>query len=109
DSTLDAGLLRDITVLGTAVNIAKAVASLRDRILLQKIRAFLSPCISLTEEQRADFRSRMFKDQGFKTRVEEILVLHLDRCDALKKARIFGAIFMGLVRRTIDIEEFHRL
>jgi hypothetical protein len=41
--------------------------------------------------------------------VEEILVLHLDRCDALKKAQIIGAIFMGLVRRTLDVEEFHRL
>jgi hypothetical protein len=109
DSVLDEGLLRDIPVLGTIVNLAKAVSSIRDRVFLVKIRAFFEPCASLTDGERASFHDRMQKDPAFKAKVEEVLVLYLDKCDALKKAQIFGAVFIGLVRNAIDIETFHRV
>ena len=109
DATLDDGLLKDVPVLGTIVNVAKAAASIRDRILLQKIRAFLQPCVALEAESKVQFRERMSSDREFRAKVQEILALFLDRCDDLKKAEILGAIFMGLVRGTVDLDEFYRI
>ena len=109
DSSIQDGVLQDIPILGTAINLARAVSSVRDRLLLRKIQSFLLPCAQLTSEERAKFRKRMEDEQNFRDKVEEILVLYLDRCDALRKAQIYGAIFMGLARETIDIQVFNRL
>jgi hypothetical protein len=109
DAVLDKGILKDVPLLGSVVNIAKAAASVRDRLLLRKIQAFLSPCSILTDVERAGFHERMQAEAEFKSRVEQILVLHLDRCDDFKKAEIMGAVFIGLVRGHIDLDTFYRL
>ena len=109
DAMLDDGLLKDVPVIGTMVNLARLTREVRDRILLSKLRAFLSASSSLTEDQRREFVSQMNSDPATASRVHDQLVIYLDRFDTISKADVLGILFTALAQGRIPAEVFHRL
>src|SRR5262245_55760126 len=77
DSLLKDGLLRDIPIVSTMVNVTKTAITVRDKLLLRKIIDFVKN-ISVTDEEKREFVSRLHEDRKFSRRVGEQLILFLD-------------------------------
>ena len=109
DSILEDGLLKEVPVIGTMVNVARSIRGVRERILLNKIRAFLTVGSSLNEDERRSFAEQMESDRAAASRIHAQLVIYLDRYDSLSKAEILGVLFAALARGEIPPDVFHRL
>ena len=109
DSISDDGIVKDVPILGTMVNLAKTVGSVRDRILLSKIRSFLEATNDITDAQREKFTRKLEEEPKFAKRVQDLLVIFLDRIDSISKAEILGYLFTGLAKGMIHPEVFYRL
>lgn len=109
DHILDNGIIRDIPVVRSFYAVYKTTVALRDRALIKKIIRFLFSLNKVSSEERSKFKEKIEKDDKFKKKVGEHLLLILDRLDDMDKpylvAHAFGAFEKGL----IDYEAFQRL
>ncbi len=88
------GILKDIPIVGTLVNAAKVVGSVRDRLYLRKLVLFLEKVGETTQEQREKFIDDNCQD----TRAfEEAILLILEQADRIEKSILIGKIFKACI------------
>jgi len=93
-------VVKEIPVLGTAVKLAQAAASMRDQIFLNKVKHFIEHLPETTPEQR----KRLLKDDSAKHR-ERIgnAVFHtIEQADELKKVEYVAAAFASYLAGEIE-------
>jgi hypothetical protein len=108
DSLLSEGIVRDIPVLGTIANLAKAGVAIRDRLFARKVASFLVNLQNISDEQRKNFCQKLRNDSAHQKRLGEILILLLDRLDDLEKPHLLAKIFESYVKGEVVFETFQR-
>jgi transposase len=106
DQVLDAGLLKDIPLVGWIAKGYSTVKSISDTIFLNKIVRFLFTLEKLDTEEREACRIRMRDDNQYRRRVGEHLILILDKLDNLQKAEILAKCFKFFLDGDIDHDRF---
>lgn len=109
DHVLDDGIVKDIPVIRSLYSIYKTTISLRDRALIKKLLIFLSSLKSLLPEKKQKFKERINKDDKFKQKVGEHLLLILERLDDMGKPFLVANAFHAFLEELIDYETFQRL
>jgi len=109
DQLLQEGLLRDIPVVGSLVNLAKAGVDVANYLFLQKTIRFLYHLKDIPEEERRRFIDQLDTDEKFKRRVGENLFLLLHRLDDMQKPELLGHIFRAFVVGNIDYVAYQKL
>jgi len=99
DMVLEEGALRDIPIVGTIVNAYKTVASMRDRIYLNKLVHFLKKVGETTQEQRRKFVEDNCKDTR---QFEEAVLLILEQADNINKISLIGKVFKACILEMIN-------
>lgn len=94
DSILDDGVIKDIPILRTLVEIAKIGLNIRDRIYVKKIMNFLSKVGQTSREQREEFVKKYCED---KKHFEEAILLLLEQAERLEKTTLIGKIFKACI------------
>lgn len=107
DAILNDGVLRDIPIISTIVGAAKALISVRDKLLLEKLKRFLQG-ISVTEENRHKFLDELNRNAGYKRKVGESLIMLLEHFDDMTKADMLAKLFSSHLRDEISWPEFQR-
>jgi hypothetical protein len=108
DTVLDEGVLRDIPIVGTLLNLARLTKSIPDRIFSAKVRAFLLRLERATDLKKDQFVADLAVDQAKRAKVSEVLVLALDQLDDLGKADYISYTFMAYVEGAIEFNIFRR-
>jgi hypothetical protein len=109
DSMMKDGILRDFPVIGAAVGFFRIGRTIHDIFLVTKISRFMDGAKLVNEAERQDFCRRLREEKDFAKRVEEQVVVYLDRYEHISKAKVLGLIFKALARKRIDEEQFQRL
>ncbi|MDX2212198.1 MAG: hypothetical protein SFY66_02805 [Oculatellaceae cyanobacterium bins.114] len=109
DQVFDDGLIKDLPILGTAVNLARVGRNIRDRIFLKKIEKFIFSLSKIEEIERQKFYNQLEKNPKLKQRMGEVLVLILDRLDDLEKPKILAKAFTAYIKGYINFDQFRKL
>jgi hypothetical protein len=109
DQFIGSGLLKDIPLLGSLVNLYKSGQNVRDYLLQKKVEEFLDSHPSITLEEAEAFNDEMDSDPKFKARVAEQLTLSLDRLDDIEKSGLLSKAFSKFVKGDIEFDNFKRI
>jgi hypothetical protein len=109
DQFFDDGLLKDIPILGTAVNIARLGKSITDRIFLAKVSKFIVSLSEVEEIEKQKFYGQLESDQRLRKKTGEVIVLILDRFDDLEKSEILAKVFISHIKGVISFDQFRKL
>lgn len=101
DVVMKDGVLRDIPIIGSIVQIAKAVGSVRDRLYLKKLLCFLHKVGETTQQQREQFIQDNCQDTK---QFEEAVLLILEQADNMNKSALIGKIFKACILGTIGYQ-----
>jgi len=101
DSLLEEGILRDIPILGSVVGLAQAHAGIKTVFLARKITLFFIEFARISEEERAQFAEKIERDNSFRGRAGEQVLLILDRLDDVEKASLVAKAFTAYLRNEI--------
>lgn len=106
DLVLKDGILKDIPIAGTIVNISKTIGSIRDLLYLKKLLSFLHIVGKTTQQQRENF----IQENCQNTRqFEEGVLLILEQVDNMNKSALIGKIFKACILGKITYEDAIRL
>jgi hypothetical protein len=102
-------LTKEIPFVKTVFAGVAAIVSVRDEILLQKLRMFLAGLSNVPPEQRRAMISRLESDPNYGRKIGEHVVELLDRVDTHRKPTIVGHIFAEYACEKIDVMMLQRL
>ena len=109
DTILDDGVLKDLPIIGTLVNITKATASIRDKIFAKKLLLFLKSLDSCPIDKRLKFIEKIEKKPKEKERLGEKLIILLERLDQMNKPMIIGNLFKAFMQEDLSYYEFSKI
>ena len=109
DSALKEGVLKDIPILGTLINLYKSGANVKEYLFSRKVKNFIDNLENFSQEEVEHFNSKIEYDPKFKARVSEHLTLLLDRLDDIEKSKYISMIFSAFMKQKIDFAQFRRL
>ena len=109
DVILDDGALRDVPVLGSAVGLARATRTIRDRLFLRKVARFFRVMNEADEWERARFAESLGEDPKERARAGENLLLLLERLDDTRKPGMIGRIYLAFLRGRVDLRTLRLL
>jgi hypothetical protein len=98
-----------IPVVGTAFSVVRAMDAIRERILQQKLLAFLKePSLAKAAEARR-LRNAIYQDEEKAAQIGTTLLLVLDKVTDLKKPELLGKVYAAYLSDEIDAESVLRL
>lgn len=108
DSKLEDGLLREVPIVNVIMTLWKTGKTVRDALLLNKLKAFLEDVASVPVEKRTEIIISLENEETAED-VGEKLFNILDHFESSKKASLLGKAFALLASQTITPEEFWQL
>lgn len=108
DAVLDEGVLKDIPIIGSLLNLARLTKSIPDRIFSAKVRAFLFQLERVPDLKKDRFIADLYADNRKRAKIGEVLVLALEQLDDLGKADYIAYIFMAYVEGIFDFHLFRK-
>ncbi|HKP03005.1 MAG TPA: hypothetical protein VJU77_06515 [Chthoniobacterales bacterium] len=109
DAVLDDGLLKDIPIVGSLINLAKFAKSIPDRIFAAKVARFVSALSRISKPNTQAFLVEIAGDSAKRSKLSEVLTLTIDRMDDLEKSEYIACVFMAYVEQMIDLTVLRRL
>jgi hypothetical protein len=109
DSMMTEGVLKDIPIIGTILNLAKTGIALKERHMIRKLLLFLKNLEDISTEDKNKFTEKLNEDGEFAENISEKLLLIIDRLDETEKAKIVANIFKLYVYGLIEQQMFLRL
>lgn len=98
-----------IPVVGTAFSAVRAMDAIRERILQQKLLAFLQePSLTKAAEARR-LRNAIYQDEEKAAQIGTTLLLVLDKVTDLKKPELLGKVYAAYLSDEVDAETVLRL
>ena len=110
DKIIESDIVKIIPVLRAIIAIYGGVLGIRDRFFLKKVVFFINQFnsgINTSEIER--FVTDVLKDEKFRQKVNEKILIHLDRFDDEFKSLILAELLKNWVKKNIDWNEFVRL
>lgn len=103
------GFVKDLPLVGSLVALGKVGASVRDRLLGQKIMLFLDQLNSLKTEERELLVEKLNQDDGYRGRVGERLLEILERIEVDSQPEMAGRAFSAFAVGQISALDLKRL
>lgn len=109
DILLSNEVLEYIPVVKTLAATVRAVGTVRDAILVQKMGAFIAALPEVPVTQRVDMVQRLEADPAYNRKVGLHLIELLDRVDSHRKPTMIGHAFAAYALGRIDLTALQRL
>jgi hypothetical protein len=109
DSVLNEGLLRELPIIGSVANLARAGQHVAGEIFVRKLLRFLTEFKDVSAAQRAQLLEAYPDGSDKQNDLGENLLLALDRLDAVQKPALLARFFKAYVLGTIDYPTFTRI
>ena len=108
EELLDSPIVEHVPVIKTAIALYKTGLAIRERYFAKKLLVFLKEFHS-GETQNSDaqeFRVRLDRDESFRDRVVEHLLVMIDRFVGVEKSNVLGLLFRAHVNGAFDWDAF---
>lgn len=109
DSILEEGVLQEIPVVKTVLNVWRVGVGIREVLFLRKLLAFLTDLQAVPMEQRVKMIDKLEKDEDYRGDVGAKLIQLIDRLDSVEKAQYVGRAFRAYCVELIDSDTLGRL
>jgi hypothetical protein len=109
DILLSNKALEHVPVVKMLVVAIKAVTSIKDVILLQKIVGFLTALPDVPITHRIEMVRKLESDPGYNRKVGQHLIELLERVDSYRKPAMIGRVFAAYAMGRIDLMSLQRL
>ncbi|SMP38166.1 hypothetical protein SAMN06295888_10173 [Desulfonatronum zhilinae] len=109
DSMLSDGIIKELPIFGTLVNLKRAGLAIRDEIFIQKLIRFLQGIGQISDKERKYLLEKYPDDSIDQQYLGENLLLTLDRLDNMVKPVILAKFFSAYIKSEIDYTLFSRL
>jgi hypothetical protein len=106
DAFVESDVLRDVPVVSSIFGVSRAYKRFKSSRFKQKVEEFYSSAGTYTEEEMKRFSLTLEQDgkkEGFLFSLIELL----EKVDSEQKAKIIGGVFRRLIKREIDVDQFH--
>lgn len=105
DSVMTASVLKDIPIIGTALNLFEAGNDVKAYLFIRKITKFLTEVEQASFEKRKEFLSKLNEKE--KSNLGDTLLLVLDSIKEMKSSSYLGRSFMLLTNGDITFHTFN--
>jgi hypothetical protein len=102
DSMLKEGLVKDIPIISTIVNLSKVACGIRDSIYFSKLLLFLQKVADTSPWEREKFIEENCKDERY---FEQNILLIIEQADQMEKAAFIGKVFKACILGQIAYED----
>lgn len=106
DAFVESDVLKDVPVVSSIFGVSRAYKRFKSSRFKQKVEEFYRSAGTYTEEEMKRF-SLMLEQDGKKEEFLFSLIELLEKVDSEQKAKIIGGVFRRLVKREIDVDQFH--
>lgn len=108
DSVLKDGLLKEIPIIGTILNLSKLSLDIKDQLFMKKIISFITEIKDISEEKRNRMISEIDSSENYKIKVGEKLLFIIDKCEDYISAEYIAKFFKAFLKNKISYSEFLR-
>lgn len=109
DQLLNNAVIKDIPILGCAVNLTRAGIGIRERAFLNKIKAFVDALPEQSKVERRKFLKKVEKDSKSRMRFGDAVLTVIEQSDSLLKVEWVAIIFSAFLRDDISDRELREL
>jgi hypothetical protein len=106
DSVLQDGLLKDIPIVGTIINLSKFGANIHDRLFLKKLLSFLNKLESVPSEKRKELIQNIESSKKYRMKVGEKLLYIIDTCEDYEISELVGLLFKAFTEEKVSYDDF---
>ncbi|WP_454563020.1 hypothetical protein [Pseudomonas sp. AIG] len=106
DAFIESEVLKEVPVISSIFGVSKGFRRFKSFRFKQKVEEFYSSAGTYTEEEMKNF-SLMLEQDGKKEEFLFSLIELLEKVDSEQKAKIIGGVFRRLVKKEIDVDQFH--
>lgn len=108
DSVLQDGLLKDIPIVGTIINLSKFGANIHDRLFLKKVLSFLNGLKDISFEERKKLIENIDGSKKYRMKIGEKLLYIIDTCEDYEISELVGILFKAFAEEKITDDEFFK-
>lgn len=108
DSLLKDGLLKDIPIIGTIINLGKASLSVKEHLFLKKIIYFITELKEIPPIKRNEIISKIDDSNVFRIKVGEKLLYIIDKSEDHIIAEYIAKLFKAFLNEKLTYSEFLR-
>lgn len=109
DQFLEDGILKDIPIVKTCIQMVKTSHSIRDWFLLKKLIRFFNELEKITQEEKNTFFEDLDTNDKIVENIGNLCIFYLDKYDHEDKAKMIGKLLRAYINRSIDLEMYFRL
>ncbi len=102
-------IAKAIPVVGTAIEVCKGMDSVRNRMFVAKLTAFIDTIEQADEHTREQWRAKCASSPEELHKVGETVLIIIDRADDVRKAEIFGVLFLAFTINRLSAIDLARL
>ena len=108
DAIFEAGMLKDIPILSTAVSLYKIGSSIKERHNLKKLILFLNEINNsiVSESQRIKYQQKFQSNEKFRNQEIEYLLILIDRYISNDKPQFLAKFYLAYLDELINWFEF---
>lgn len=106
DSVLQDGLLKDIPIVGTIINLSKFGANVHDRLFLKKLLSFLNKLESVPSDKRKELIKNIESSKKYRMKVGEKLLYIIDTCEDYEISELVGLLFKAFTEERVSYDDF---
>lgn len=111
DSFLSEGIFKEIPIVKTLYSVYKIGNSIKDAHFVKKLMVFLKEFNSgAIEQDKLDrFKEKLNKDENYKKKTTEQMIILIDRYDYSFKAAMYGRLFIAYINEYYNWDTFQYL
>ncbi|WP_343566346.1 hypothetical protein [Sphingobacterium sp.] len=106
DSAMDDGILKDIPIIGSVINVIKFGNSLNRHFTIKKISKFLFQLQDIPPEKRLSKIEEINNSGEYQSSVGEMVMEILDRVESDGKPEMIGKLFAAFIKEDITFQEY---
>lgn len=109
DQLMTNEIIKEIPILGSAVNIARAGIGIREKAFLNKLRIFIELLPQQSDEERKKFSEEVDKDSTSRIKFGEAVLTTIEQSDSSAKVEYVAIIFSSFVKFEISARELREM
>jgi hypothetical protein len=108
DRIIEAGILRDIPIIGTAVKLCTIGDTWRDKSFGKKVNTFLTALDEVPQKEREKFKESIKNNKIEIEKLCEKILMSLENITDISKAEIIADLFIAYLDKEISPTDFRR-
>lgn len=109
DQLVENPIAKEIPVVGSTLKFIKGVDDIKNRVFAAKLQSFIDPMNQADDSFKEEWKRKKIASPKECEEIGETLLLVVEKTNDLKKAKLFGILFISFVYKAITATDLSRL